>query len=172
MIRIALSAAFALAVMAGSAAHAEGPVPESSDALSVFTKDGDWTIYADNSRDTCLAERVGPDGNVMQMGIMPNQTEGYVGVFTPADIQIAPKQKIEIAVDGSVFAGEARGLVSLGMSKQYKGGYVVSNNPEFVNAIANGRELIAFPNVTGSFIVDLTGTKRAIADIKKCHQAQ
>jgi len=171
MKRISLLAAAALA-LAGSAAFAQGPVPESSDALSVFSKNGEWTIYADNSRNTCLAERVDPVGNVMQMGIMPNQTEGYVGVFTPADIKVQPKQKIEIAVDGTIFTGEARGLVSLGMSKQYKGGYVVSNSPDFVNAIANGRELVAFPNVSGSFIVDLTGTKRAIEDIRKCHQAQ
>ena len=171
MKRISLLAAAALA-MTGSAAFAQGPVPESSDALSVFSKNGEWTIYADNSRNTCLAERVDPVGNVMQMGIMPNQTEGYVGVFTPAEIEVQPKQKIEIAVDGTIFTGEARGLVSLGLSKQYKGGYVVSNSPDFVNAIANGRELVAFPNVSGSFIVDLTGTKRAIENIRKCHQAQ
>ena len=156
----------------GSAALAEGPVPESSDALSVFEKDGEWTIYADASRNTCLAERVGVEGNVMQMGIMPNQTEAYVGVFTTGNVQIEPSQKIEIAVDGTIFTGQAHGLVSLGLSEQYHGGYVVSNNPDFVSAIANGRELIAFPNVTGAFMVDLTGTKHAIEEIKKCHAAQ
>lgn len=171
MKRISLLATAAL-LMAGSAALAEGPVPESSDSLSVFSKNGEWTIYADKSRNTCLAERVDPAGNVMQMGIMPSQTEGYVGVFTPAPIEVKPKQKIEIAVDGTIFAGEARGLVSLGLSKDYKGGYVVSNNPDFVNAIANGRELVAFPQSSGSFVLDLTGTKRAIENIKKCYAAQ
>ena len=171
MKRISLLAAAALA-LSGAAALAEGPVPESSDSLSVFSKNGQWTIYADNSRNTCLAERVDPAGNVMQMGIMPNQTEGYVGVFTAAPIEVQPKQKIEIAVDGQVFEGEARGLVSLGLSKQYKGGYVVSNNPNFVEAIANGRELVAFPDRSWAFVIDLTGTKRAIENIRKCHQAQ
>lgn len=171
MKRIILLAAAALA-MVSTAALAEGPVPESSDALSRFAKDGDWTIYSDNTRNTCLAERVDADSNVMQMGIMPNQTEAYVGVFTTAPIEVAPKQQIEIAVDGTIFTGEARGLISLGLSNQYRGGYVVSNNPAFVDAIANGRELVAFPNSSGAFIVDLTGTKRAIEAIKKCHAAQ
>lgn len=170
MKRLGLLAIAAL-VISGSAALAEGPVPESSDALSVFSKNGEWTIYADSSRNTCLAERVDPAGNVMQMGVMPNQTQGYVGVFTKAPINVQPKQPIEIAVDGTVFEGEARGLVSLGLSKEYKGGYVVSNNPDFVNAIANGRELIAFPEVQGAFIIDLTGTKRAIEQIQKCQQS-
>ena len=171
MKRISLLAT-ALVTLSASAALASGPVPESSDSLSVFSKNGEWTIYADNSRNTCLAERVGDSGNVIQMGIMPSQTEGYVGVFTKADVKVAPKQPIEIAVDGSVFVGEARGLVSLGLSKEYKGGYVVSNSPDFVDAIANGRELIAFPDGPGAFIVDLTGTKRAIEQIRKCQEAR
>lgn len=164
--------AAALFAAISTTAFAEGPVPLSSDALSVFARNGQWTIYADASRNTCLAERVDVDKNVMQMGIMPDQSAGYVGVFTTSDIKVAPKQKIEIAVDGAIFTGEARGLVSLGLSKDYKGGYVVSNNPEFVDAIANGRELIAFPGNTAAFILDLTGTKRAIAEIRDCHQAQ
>lgn len=168
----AISLAIAAFLVSGTAALAEGPVPLSSDALSQYAKDGDWTIYQDASRNTCLAERVGDDGTVMQMGIMPNETEGYVGVFTTADIDVAPKQPIEILVDGALFTGEARGLVSLGLAKQYTGGYVVSNSPAFVDAIANGRELIAFPNKSAAFVVDLTGTKRAISAIRECHQAQ
>ena len=46
---------------------------------------------------------------------------------------------------------------------------MVTNNP-FVNAIANGKELVAFPEQTGVLVVNLTGTKKAIEQIEACNK--
>ena len=129
---------------------------------------GEWTIYADATRGSCLAERVGPEGNVMQMGLTKNQADAYVGVFTPAAMDFDRSQPIQIAVDGRVFEGKSHGIRSRKLGGEYFGGYIVTNNPDLVNAIAEGSELVAFPERRGLFVIDLTGTKAAIEEIRTC----
>jgi len=169
--KMLLTVAGAALALAGTAAFAD-PIPQSSDAFSVYAKDADWTIYADASTKTCLGERVGPEGNVIQMGMTQDKGEAYIGVFTKADIGIQDDQPIEIGVDGTIFTGTSRGIVSGELKDGYHGGYVVTNNPDFVNAVANGKELVAFPEKTGVFMVNLDGTKKAIEQIEACNKAQ
>jgi hypothetical protein len=159
----------ALAVLAGSGiAWAESPIPQSGDEMSIYKEMDEWTIYADASRGSCLAERVDSEGNVMQMGLTKDKSAGYVGVFTKAKTDIKESQPIEIAIDGQLFVGESYGMSSKKLAGDYSGGYVLSNSPDFVDAIANGKQLVAFPEKTGVFTVDLTGTKRAIEEIRTC----
>jgi hypothetical protein len=146
----------------------DSPIPQSGDSLSIYKEMDQWTIYSDATRGSCLAERVDSEGNVMQMGLTKDKSAGYVGVFTMAKTDIKKSQPIEIAVDGQLFSGESYGMSSKKLSGDYSGGYVLSNSPDFVDAIANGKELIAFPKKTGAFMVDLTGTKRAIEEIRAC----
>ena len=167
---LAFSATLMLA--AGSAAHAlevSDIVPASSDSLKLYKEVGDWTVYADADRGSCLIERSDDDGNAMQMGLTKDQSATYVGVFTQKETDIKPKQAIAIAVDGMVYAGESYGIRSGKLQDNYSGGYVLSDDPDFVTAIAEGRELIAFPEKPWFFVVDLTGTKRAIDEAKNCH---
>jgi hypothetical protein len=166
--RFTLLASLSAIAVAGIAS-AELPIPQSGDVLSMYKKIGEWTIYADETRGSCLAERVDSENNVMQMGITQDGGFGYVGVFTTAELDVEDSQKIAIGVDGEIFVGDTHGI----RSKQIKGGshsggYIVTNNPDLVNAIANGQILVAFPERTGAFIVDLTGTKAAIAEIRAC----
>ncbi len=151
-----------------STAWAADPIPESSDSLSEYKQMGEWTIYADATRGSCLAERVGPEGNVMQMGLTQNQSDAYVGVFTPAKMDFDRSQPIEIAVDGQVFEGRSHGIRSRKLGGEYFGGYIVTNNPNLINAIAEGSELVAFPERKGLFVIDLTGTKVAIEEVRTC----
>lgn len=151
-----------------SAGQAETVIPSASDEFSEYSKVDDWTIYADKTLDTCLAERADDVGDVMQMGVTKDRDYAYVGIFTLADLDVAAEQAIAIAVDGTVFVGESRGLSSGKLKGDYKGGYVLTDNPDMVNAIANGKELVAFPDRPFAFVIDLTGTKAAIAEAKKC----
>ena len=153
------------------AANLSDILPSGGDSLSVYGEVEDWTIYSDASRGSCLIERSDANGNVVQMGMTKDLSAVYVGVFTTAHVSIKKSEPIEIVVDGVVFAGEAVGIRSGKLKGNYSGGYVLSNNPDFVTAIAEGRELVAFPEKTGLFVVDLTGTKRAIEEAKKCGAA-
>ena len=51
----------------------------------------------------------------------------------------------------------------------YKGGHVLTNKPDMEKVIAEGRELVAFPDTPVAFAIDLTGTKRAIEEARKCN---
>ena len=144
-------------------------VPASGDTLKLFKQVGDWTVYADVDRASCLIERSDDAGNAMQMGLVKDRSATYVGVFTKQDIKVEEAQDIAIAVDGQIYAGQSYGVRSGELKGNYSGGYVLSDDPGFVTAIAEGRELIAFPEKPWFFVIDLTGTKRAIDEAKKCH---
>ena len=166
------TATLALALLAGSIAHATDVsdiVPAAGDKLKLFKQVGEWSVYADANRGSCLMERSDDVGNAMQLGLVKDQSATYVGVFTQADVKVDPSQPIAIVVDGAVFTGESHGIRSGQLSGKWSGGYVLSQDPDFVTAIAEGRELVAFPENPGLFVVDLTGTKRAIDEVRKCH---
>lgn len=167
-----LACAVAVTFATGSAAYAGSPLPDSNDSLAVYSQAKDWTVYVDASHGNCLAERSDDAGNAMQMGQTKDHSAAYVGVFTKAETGFSGSQPIEIAVDGTVFVGESHALRSGQLAGGYSGGYVVTDNPNFVNAIAEGRELVAFPGLEGTFVVDLTGTKVAIEEIEKCNKLQ
>lgn len=156
------------AIAIAGVAWAGSPIPQSGDSFSLFKKSGEWTVYADATSGSCLAERVDADGNVLQMGLVRDEAAAYVGVFTATKVEFKREQEIAIAVDGRIFLGEAHGMRSKDTVGGQSGGYVVTNNPDLVNAIAEGRTLVAFPEKTGAFEVDLTGTKVAIEEIRTC----
>uniref|UniRef100_UPI00261EE224 hypothetical protein n=1 Tax=uncultured Ruegeria sp. TaxID=259304 RepID=UPI00261EE224 len=130
-----------------------------------------WTVYADNDSGTCLIEKVFESGNVMQMGLTKNQKHGYLGVFTQADIDIKNREKIEIAIDDFVYEGRAKGIKSKKLADGYSGGYIVVKDANMATAVAEGQTLIAFPKKSANFVVDLTGTKKAMEEGRKCNLA-
>jgi hypothetical protein len=167
---MALIAASALVAFSlGLQAKEDSPIPKSSDMFTVYGTVGDWIVYADADTKTCLVERVDDEGNVMQMGVTKDRDAAYVGIFTLGDIDVKKKQAIAVAVDGQVFFGEAYGMKSKKLQGDYAGGYILTDNPELITAIAEGRELIAFPEEPVAYVVDLTGTKLAIEEARKCN---
>lgn len=145
------------------------PIPSSADAFEVFGEVEGWTVYADKSLGTCLIEKSDTFGNVVQMGLTKDHAYGYMGLFTLADIEVKKSQEIAVLVDGAVFVGEAHGIKSSKIAGDYSGGYFLTDNPDLVTAIAEGHEMVAFPEKAGAFVVDLTGTKRAIEEARKCN---
>ncbi|WP_170752094.1 hypothetical protein [Ruegeria lacuscaerulensis] len=166
----AIFAAVAISACATVAA-AKDPIPASSDNFEIYSEVEGWTVYADNDSGTCLIEKVFESGNVMQMGLTKNQKHGYLGVFTQADIDIKNRQKIEIAIDDFVYEGRAKGIKSKKLADDYSGGYIVVKDANMATAVAEGQTLIAFPKKSANFVVDLTGTKKAMEEGRKCNLA-
>ncbi len=159
--------ASAIAVLA-SVASADVLTPGSDK----FTAEGSvqgWNVYADHERNSCLVEHVDPSGNVVQMGLTENKDMGYIGVFTKKDVGLsAVGKEMTILVNGNAYSGKSH-TRKHGLADGYQGGYMLANNPNFVNDIKNGMELIAFPDTHGvGVIVSLKGSHAAIEAAAAC----
>ena len=168
--RMVATAGAALSLSVGAALASDGVLPSSD---SVFTKWGEtegWTIYQDKTRQSCLAERVDDVGNVLQMGLTADHALGYIGVFTQADIGLSGgKEKLLIAIDGDLYEGEAQ-QKSKHLSDGYTGGYVVSNDPDFVTDVMKKYEMVVMPEHEGAFVISLEGTLKAVEESRKCNE--
>lgn len=153
-------------------AHAEDAVPPGNDGFSRYGNVGDWTVYVDNERKSCLIERA-TDGNVVQMGLTKDHDFGYLGVFSKGEtgVKAGSKEEIFLDLDGVVFSSEATGMKG-NITEGYSGGYILANNPVFVDAIANSYKMTVFPRKDGMFTVDLTGTKKAMEMARSCNLEQ
>ncbi|MEM8729013.1 MAG: hypothetical protein AAGF79_03765 [Pseudomonadota bacterium] len=168
-IKNSLMIAGAALLLSSSVALARDPVPQDTDTFELYGEVEGWKIYKVLELETCLAERVDENGNVVQMGLTKNHKHGYIGVFTQADIDIKNREKVEIDVDGFIYEDRARGIKSRELQGNYSGGYIIVKDENMVTAIAEGQTLTAFPRRTAAFAVDLTGTKAAIEEGRKCN---
>ena len=132
-----------------------------------------WNVFVDHEKDSCLIELVDGAENVIQMGLTQDLGVGYLGVFTKGetDVKRDEKEDIAILIGENIYLGEATGMRG-NITAGYSGGYITSDNPMFVKDIEQQYEMIVFPETEFSFIVDLTGTKKAIAKGRECNQEQ
>ena len=145
-------------------------------AADTFTKYGEaegWSVYADKEKLSCLIENVDDAGNVVQMGLTPDRGVGYVGVFTKGEttIQKDDKESVAVLIGENLYLGEATGMRG-NITKGYSGGYVLSDDPQFVEDIARQYEMVVFPEKEHSFIVNLAGTLKAIEMARECNAEQ
>ena len=54
----------------------------------------------------------------------------------------------------------------------YSGGYVLTDDPKVFDDIANAYTMTVFPEKEYAFIVDLSGTKKALELARKCNAEQ
>lgn len=129
-----------------------------------------WKVFADTEKRSCLIEKIDDAGNVVQMGLTADRGVGYVGVFTLAETGIKKDDKaaVAIAIGDNLYIGESTGMRG-NITKGYSGGYVLSDDPQFVTDIAQQYKMIVFPEKDWVFEVDLTGTKKAIEMAKECN---
>ena len=141
--------------------------------FQVYGKVEGWNVFADLEKKSCVIERSDDAGNVVQMGLTKDRSVGYLGVFTTAetDIKKNDKNAVAILIGENIYYGEATGMRG-NITEGYSGGYVLSDNPQFVEDIAQQYEMIVFPDKKYTFIVDLTGTKKAIEMGRKCNAEQ
>lgn len=141
-----------------------------------FTKYGEvegWTVYVDIERKSCLIEAVDAAENVVQMGLTRDHSFGYLGVFSKGDtgVKKGKKSDIFIDIDGELFKSESTGIKG-NITKGYSGGYILANNPAFIDAVAKKYTMTVFPDRDGAFVVDLTGTLKAMEMARKCNAEQ
>ncbi len=149
--------------LAATAASAEVLSP-GSDTFAEVAKEGPWTIYADANRKSCLIEGMDTAGTVVQMGLIGDKTLGYVGVFTPTDVGLkdGAETAITILVNDHAYSGTAK-MREHGLTEGYQGGYFMANNPQFIEDMMAGQQMIAFSDQSGNGIAfDLTGSRNAI----------
>lgn len=168
--RMIATAGVALSLTAGGALASDGVLPSSDDDFTKWGEVEGFTIYQDAERQSCLAERVDEVGNVLQMGLTADHELGYLGVFTQADIGLTGgKEKIFLSLDGNLYEGEAQ-QKSKHLPDGYTGGYVLSNDPEFISDVMKKYEMVVMPEHQGAFVVNLEGTFKAIEASRKCNE--
>jgi hypothetical protein len=103
------------------------------------------------------------------MGLTEDKSAAYVGVFTKGETAIkkGETEAVAIAVGENVYLGEATGMRG-NITKGYSGGYVLADDPQFIEDIARQYEMVVFPEKEFAFVVDLTGTLKAIEMVKTC----
>ncbi len=161
----------AVMATAATAAFASDDISILPSSESVFEKWGEesgWTIYADRSRNSCLIERVDDRENVVQMGLTEITSVGYLGVFTKADIELEEGiDPVIVAFDDAVFAGTAQTMTKH-LPDGYQGGYVVTDDPEFVDLLRRKYEMVVFPQSDNALVINLDGSLKAIDAARDC----
>ncbi|MGV6803411.1 MAG: hypothetical protein ACWA49_04330 [Ruegeria sp.] len=126
----------------------------------------------DEDRGSCLIERVDENGNAVQMGLTKDHEMGYLGVFTQNDIGLkGKKDKIILSLDGNVYEAEAHKKTK-NLAEGYTGGYILANNPQFVDDVMKKYEMTVFPEKAFAFTVSLDGTLKAIEAARTCNTEQ
>lgn len=162
----------AIAAVSATFAMAETAGPGTAGFTKYDVVEG-WNVFVDNEKKSCLIERTDAAGNVVQMGLTKDQQFGYVGVFSKGDTGIKKGKKSEIFldIDGVLFSSEATGMKG-NVTKGYSGGYILANNPVFIDALATKYVMTVFPKQDAVFTVDLHGTYKAMEMARKCNGEQ
>ncbi|MEX0283719.1 MAG: hypothetical protein AB3N23_03825 [Paracoccaceae bacterium] len=153
-------AAVALAISAFSA---------SADEYSKYGEVDGWTVYRNETVQTCLIERVRED-HILQMG-WSQEKEGqvYLGVYVPEDIGRRDNQRLDLVIDldGKRYTTEAR-TETKRITEGYEGGYFVGDNVDFWEDVARKYVMTIFPDDENALTIDLDGTFNAMTMAMKC----
>ena len=159
-----LSVAPALATLLATATLA-------SDSHTFYGSAGGWNVFVDSKKNTCFIEATDDFGYVVQMGLArEDRSVAYIGIFTKAETDIEADQKkgVAIKLGDNLYAGEATGMHG-NIPEGYSGGYILTDDPEIVMQIQKQPEMLVFPENSNGFVLDLTGTNKAIEMGKKCN---
>ncbi len=168
-----LTAATLIALGTAGLVNAQSAIPPGDDGFTGYGTVEGWNIFVDNACKTCLIETIDPVGNVVQMGLTEDRGMGYVGVFTKADIgaKKGKTEEVAILIGENMYIGESTQMKG-NITDGYSSGYVLSDNPQFVQDLANQYEMVVFPEQDYAFTVNLDGTKKAIEAAAACNQEQ
>lgn len=144
-------------------------------AQETYTRFGEtegWTVFKINETGGCLVEFQEPDGDVFQMGVGKKGNDfGFIAFFTEGQTTLkdGETRPIILSVDGQSFTADAKGVVKGTSNPNYRGGYVLLNNPDLVSALANGSTLtVQQDQGIGTFELPLKGTKAAMEMGRTC----
>lgn len=164
--------AAALACTAPMAQANSDVLPAPGTTFSAYGSIEGWTVFVNEDRKTCMIEKVDAAENVVQMGLTVDRGFGYLGVFTKQDTPLETgEETVAVLLGENLYVGSARTLSS-GLRDGYQGGYIISDDPQFVTDIMQQYEMIVLPETDLAFVVDLTGTMKAIEAARECNAAQ
>lgn len=165
---ISFTLAATLGLIAGQAAFASDDVLPSADStFRAWGEESGWTILVDEGRNACLIERMDDNENVVQMGLTGDHEFGYFGVFTK-NAEVKNKEDIILMLGDNLYSAKARGKTK-NLADGYVGGYLLTNNPKFVEDVEKQYEMVIFPEETYAWIVSLDGTMKAIEAARECN---
>jgi len=132
-----------------------------------------WNVYVDTEKKSCMIETKDDLDNVVQMGLTEERDVAYIGIFTKdkTNIQRGFKKEIAILLGENLYLGEVTGMRG-NITKGYSGGYVLTDDPQVIEDIAKEHVMVVFPEEEFSFIVNLSGTYKALELARECAQAQ
>jgi hypothetical protein len=140
-----------------------------NDKFEVYGKVEGWTIYINHTKKTCLIESRDEFDNAVQMGVSSDRKVAYIGVFTKAKLDPAngDESPIAILLGDKIYVGKVTDM-SGKLTQDYSGGYVQTDDPEIVDAIAKQYTMTVFPKKVYAFTVNLKGTFKAIESAREC----
>ncbi|SFL45383.1 hypothetical protein SAMN04488042_101258 [Shimia aestuarii] len=155
-------------MMAASLAYAadETVLPTKGDAIETYWSAKFWTIFKNNTRQSCFIEWRS-ENSVVQAGLTPDQNSGYLGAFVKGYEPPEGAHEITIALNDKLYVGNAI-TESRAISGGLKGGYIVFDNPNFVNDLEEAREFVAFRGSPRSMTVKVKTPKNAIDRARDC----
>jgi hypothetical protein len=164
--------AFKTTLIASLAAALFAATATSADTFMKYGEVEGWKVFIDEEKKSCLIEKVDDLDNVVQMGLTADRSAAYVGVFTKADtdIKAGDTEGVAILIDEDLYIGEATGMRG-NITKGYSGGYVLSDDPKFIEDIARKYVMIVFPEKEYAFTVNLEGTFKAIEMARECNKS-
>lgn len=129
-----------------------------------------WNIFEDLEKRSCFIEKGDSVGNVVQMGLTEDRSVGYLGVFTtqPTHIKKGEVSEIGILIGDNVYLGESTGMRG-NITEGFSGGYILSDDPQFVTDVMQQYEMVVFPDTDFAFTINLDGTLKAIEAAKACN---
>lgn len=164
LLKTAITAGALCGALAGTA-HAD-----------TFLKYGEvegWKVFIDQEKKSCLIEAVDAAENVVQMGLTKDRGVGYLGVFTKGETSVSrgETQEVVVLIGENIYVGQATGMRG-NITKGYSGGYVLSDDPQFAEDLAQQYFLTVFPEKDYAIVIDLTGTRKAMAMARECSAKQ
>lgn len=167
-----LSTAAAVLSLFATSAYSDTAVLPGDGTFSKYGDAEGWTIFVDVERKSCLIERMDENANVVQMGLTADHKLGYVGVFSKtADLGGRGKEDVVIDLDGTLYTSQATKMRK-NITEGYSGGYILANNPQFIEDVARKYTMTVFPEEEQSFVVDLAGTYSALDLARTCNAEQ
>jgi hypothetical protein len=173
-VTIAMCATLATSAVASEHENAEDQqefpeaevLPEASDEVERYRAAGDWTVYANSTRKTCFMTRLYDNGGAVQMGLTKDGDYGYIGVFVKGAEVEGDIRDVTALINGNTYTG--KGYPATHLEGGYQGGYILANNTKLRHDLAQGEEMVAFPDTGYGVIVDLKAAGNAIFEVRKC----
>ena len=157
-------------LLAAPIASAQNAVPPGNDGFTEWGKSGEWVIFVDNERQTCLIEKFDANRNAVQVGLTKDHDHAYLGLFMPLPAEhMNKKEKIILEVNGEQqVTNVPRRNTREGV--EYTGTYIKAADLSFAEGATVAKEVVIFEDDEQmSVVFDLSGGEAAVEAAKECN---